>query len=154
MNPHLKKFLDNNFNNFQGKALDLGSGDGDDINYLRDKGWFCEGVDKKAGIDLNNIYISEKGPFDIVFSNYVLHFIKNKDIFLKTIYKNLKKNGWLFLHTFHKDDVNIKKGFELDDLIPKISKYFHNINTEILDIYDDDPDHNHWHKVIQVTAQK
>jgi len=153
MNLYLKEFISNKFLN-SGRVLDLGAGDFKDIKYLKKEGWICEGVDKKNGIDLEQIYISKIKPFDLVYSNYVLHFLKNKQSLIDSAYKNLKNNGWLFLHTFHKSDENIKNGLTEEEIIKILNNKFKNISTKIIDYLDKEPKHNHWHKILEVTAQK
>ena len=151
MNIYLENFIKEKFLN-SGKVLDLGAGNLSDIEYLKNKGWIYEGVDKNLGTDLEKLYISKNKPFDLVYSNYVLHFLKNKQQLINTAYKNLKKDGWLFLHIFHKNDENIKNGLTEEE-IKKMLKGFKNISIKILDIYDDEFMHKHWHKVIEVMAQ-
>lgn len=154
MNSYLNNFIKEKLGDKKGKILDLGAGDFSDVKHIREKGWFCEGVDKNMGVDLNRVYISENAPFDIIYSNYVMHFLKNKEALVETAYRNLKDGGWFFLYIFHKNDENMKKGFAVEDLKNILSTFFVNIGIEILDIYDDEPGHNHWHKVIQATARK
>ncbi|VAW25292.1 hypothetical protein MNBD_BACTEROID04-1999 [hydrothermal vent metagenome] len=151
MNTYLENFIKEKFQT-PGKALDLGAGKFQDIEALKKKGWVCEGVDKNRGIDLNELYISKIKPFDLVYSNYVLHFLKNKQQLLDTVYQNLKKDGWLFLQTFDKSDENIK-GFTKEEIM-NLLKDFQNISTKVFSIYDDEPGHNHWHQIMEVTAQK
>lgn len=152
MNIYLEKFINDKFLN-PGKALDLGAGGFSDIKDLQIKGWICEGVDKKTGVNLEQIYISDKKPFDLVYSNYVLHFLKIKQNLIDTAYENLKKDGWLFLHTFHKSDENIKNG--LDEKEIKIMlKRFKNISIKVFDFFDNETGHNHWHKIMEAIAQK
>lgn len=152
MNIYLENFVKEKFLS-SGKALDLGAGDFKDVECLKKEGWICEGVDKKNGIDLEQIYISKIKPFDLVYSNYVLHFLKNKQSLIDSAYENLKNNGWLFLHTFHKDDENIKNSLTEEE-IKNMLKKFKNISTKIIDYLDKEPGHNHWHKILEVTAQK
>jgi hypothetical protein len=70
MNLYFKKFIEEKFKK-QGKALDLGAGNFFDVNYLKQLGWKCEGVDKNVGVDL-------------VYSNYVLHKLVDREQFVKT----------------------------------------------------------------------
>ena len=91
MNIYLENFIKEKFLN-SGKVLDLGAGNLSDIEYLKNKGWIYEGVDKNLGTDLEKLYISKNKPFDLVYSNYVLHFLKNKQQLINTAYKNLKKD--------------------------------------------------------------
>lgn len=151
MNEHLEKFINEKFTE-TGKALDLGAGSFNDVNSLKERGWFVEGVDKKTGIDLNEPYISENKPFDLVYSNYVLHFLKNKQQLIDTAVDNLKKDAWFFLHTFDKSDENIS-GFDSEDVL-KMMGDFKNITTRVFEVFDDEPGHNHWHKILEITAQK
>jgi len=153
MNFYLNEFIEEKFGDKKGKLLDLGAGDFGDVEHMKSKGWFCEGVDKNMGIDLNNIYLSDNAPFDIVCSNYVMHFLKNKEALVETAYKNLREGGWFFLHTFHKDDGNMKKSLTCVEVEKMLDKYFSNVSLKELNIYDDEPGHNHWHKVIQANAQ-
>ncbi|MEW6408413.1 MAG: methyltransferase domain-containing protein [Patescibacteria group bacterium] len=152
MNIYLEKFINNNFLN-PGKVLDLGAGDFSDIKDLQTRGWICEGVDKKTGVDLEQIYISTNKPFDLVYSNYVLHFLKNKQSLIDTAYENLKKDGWLFLHVFHKNDENIKNGLTEEETRTMLKK-FKNISIKVFDFFDNEIGHNHWHKIMEVVTQK
>lgn len=107
MNTYLKKFIEEKFKK-PGKALDLGAGDFFDVACLKQLGWKCEGVDIKTGVNLEQYFLSKNHPFDLVFSNYVIHKIKNKEQFIKIVFDNLKKGGWFFIHTFDKKDKNSK----------------------------------------------
>ncbi|MCC7004870.1 methyltransferase domain-containing protein [Candidatus Nomurabacteria bacterium] len=154
MNTFLKKYIDENFQN-PGKALDLGAWDFSDVNYLNNSGWKCVGVDKNMGIDLENAYISNDVPFDLVFSNYVLHKINNKNQLVKTAYDNLKNGGKFFIHTFHKSDKNSKNGMDENEIISMlISNGFKNPVVKIFDFYDSEVGHNHWHKILEISATK
>jgi len=154
MNIYLKEFIEEKFKK-SGKALDLGAGDFSDINYLSKLNCECEGVDIKTGIDLEKYYLSEKNPFNLVFSNYVIHKIKNKKQFVKIIFENLIYNGWFFIHTFDKEDKTCHCGLtEYSLKIFFIECGFKKIKTKVFDYYDNEQNHNHWHKVLQVTGQK
>ena len=152
MNELLLKFIKSNFNK-PGSALDLGCGAGDDINNLKHLGWDTEGVNLPE-VDLNFFYKSKK-KFDLIYSNYVLQFIKNKDEFLKTCYNNLKKGGYLFISTFDKSDKVLKNTFEKQDLFDIFNKYFINIKIEKTKIKDNhEPIGSHNHIVLVLTARK
>ena len=151
MNKYLENFINEKFKNPK-KVLDLGAGNFKDIDTFKEKGWFGEGVDKKTGTDLNELYISKNKPFDLVYSNYVLHFLKNKQQLIDTAYQNLKTDGWLFLHTFDKSD-EIIKGFSGKEIKSMLGN-FKNISTRVFGVYDNEPGHNHWHKILEVIAQK
>ena len=105
MNIYLKNFISEKFKK-SGKALDLGAGDFFDVACLRQLGWKCEGADIKTGVDLEKLYKSKSSPFDLVYSNYVLHKLKSRKQLIQTIYDNLKNGGWVFIHTFDKSDSN------------------------------------------------
>lgn len=147
MNIFLEQFIKKNFKK-TGFALDLGCGKGYDAVCLRECfNWSVRFIDKKRdGIDLEEYYKHCLIKFDLVYSNYVLHLIENKDIFLKSAYDNLKKNGWLFLHllSIEKKDIN------------KLLKDtgFKDIKYKKIDFYDNDIGHKHWHKILEVTARK
>lgn len=154
MNSELKKFIKNKFSK-PGKILDLGCGNFNDINGFKKLFWKTEGVDLKYGVDLENYFLSKNYPFDLVISNYLIHKIKNKDVLIKSIYDNLKNDGWFFIQTFHKNDklssskltaTYLKKCFK--------SHGFKNIKTRIFDFFDDEIGHKHWHKIIEISGRK
>ena len=154
MNQFLEKFIDSVFGK-PGKALDLGAGLFLDVKGLKQKGWKCEGVDLNTGVDLEFPYWSENAPFDLVFSNYVLQKLKNKKQFVKTAFENLRKNSWLFIHTFDKSDKTGSSDITQESLKEiLIDAGFKNIKARLIDYFDDEPGHNHWHKILEVTAQK
>lgn len=154
MDIYLKKFIDEKFEH-PGKAIDLGAGDFFDVACLKQLGWKCEGVDIKTDIDLEKPYKSENKPFDLVYSNYVLHKLKNRKQFIQTIYNNLKNNGWFFIHTFDKSDFNSTSDLSrhyLQKLL--IEQGFKNIKMRLIDYYDNEESHKHWHKILEATGQK
>jgi len=156
MNIFLEDFIRKKFKK-PGKALDLRAGKFYDIVYLKQLGWKVEGVDLKTGVDLNKLYLSRKRPFDLVFSNYVIHKIKvNKRVqFIKNAYNNLKKKGWLFIHTFDKTDKASPTditGEYLKEIL--MNQGFKNIKINKIKFYDNDFGHKHWHKILEVTAKK
>lgn len=154
MNIYLKKFIKEKFRN-PGKALDLGAGDFFDVVCLKQLGWKCEGVDIKTGVDLKKYFLSKKQPFNLVFSNYVIHKLNNKEQFIKTVFDNLKKDGWFFIHTFDKKDNNSKSTLTADHLRKMLSKQgFKNIKTGVFKYYDNEEGHKHWHKILEATGKK
>jgi len=154
MNKFLKKFIDKNFK-AAGKALDLGCGKFYDIKHLKSKGWKCDGADKINGQDLEKYFLSKKTPFDLVYSNFVLHFIKNKKTFIKTVYNNLKKNGKFFILAMHKTDKICDSDITIGSLKKLlISKNFKNIKMRLFADYDNDPGHKHWHRIIEASGKK
>jgi len=154
MNVYLEQFVTKKFNH-PGKALDLGAGKFFDVACLNQMGWVCFGVDKIIGTDLEKKYISPKKPFDLVFSNYVIHKLKNPDRLVETAYNNLKPGGWVFLQTFDKADKNSRSKLDKKQLTEMLKKQgFVGINTKVFDFYDNEPGHNHWHRVLEVFARK
>ena len=138
-----------------GKALDLGVGKFYDVAGMKLNGWRCEGVDKTTGVDLEKKYLSPRRPFDLVYSNYVLHKLKKPEQLLKTANLNLKPKGWLFLHTFDQTDKISKTKFSKIFLTKLLKKTgFQNISTYIFSFYDNEPGHKHWHRILEATAQK
>ncbi|MHA1659295.1 MAG: class I SAM-dependent methyltransferase [Promethearchaeota archaeon] len=154
MNIYLENFIKDKFEK-SGKALDLGAGRFFDVVCLKQLGWKCEGIDKNTGVDLEKPYISDEKPFDLVYSNYVLHFLKNRQQLIDTAYKNLKNGGWLFLHTFDESDKICKSGINKQEIIKILNKKgFKNISGKIFSFYDNDLKHKHWHRILEITAQK
>lgn len=151
MNPFLKTFIEKNLKQI-GIALDLGAGDYEDVKALKTLGWQAKGVDIKDGVDLNNVYIDHQKPFDLVYSNYVLHKIKNQSNFIETISKNLKDNGYFFILTIID---NISEEEQLKNLDNPLRQ-----NNLILKghitrkIFDDTPRHKHWHTILELIGQK
>lgn len=154
MNIYLKKFIDEKFE-YPGKALDLGAGDFFDVACLKQLGWKCEGIDIKTGIDLEEPYKSKNKSFDLVYSNYVLHKLKNKKQFIQTIYDNLKNGGWVFIHTFDKSDSNSTSKLSRDYLQKLLADQgFKNIKIRLFSYYDNEESHKHWHKILEAIGQK
>lgn len=154
MNIYLKDFVDEKFKK-PGRALDLGAGEFFDVACMKQLGWKCEGVDIKSGVDLENTYESKNKPFDLVYSNYVIHKLKNKKQFIQTIYNNLKRGGWFFIHTFDRSDPNSKSKVT-PSLLKKIleEQGFNNVRIELFNYYDNEKGHKHWHKILEATGQK
>ncbi len=152
MNVFLEKFINEKFK-VTGSSLDLGCGKGFDVACLKHLGWKAIGIDRNEA-DLNRPFKTKK-KFDIVYSNYVLQFITNKETFIKSCYDNLKKNGWLFIHTFSQNDTVFKrKGLNKKDIFKILNKYFQNIRIKEFSAYDNDFGHKHWHRILEITAQK
>jgi len=157
MNIYLKKFIKDKIGipDELLKALDLGCGEGHDMACLERQGWEVQGIDLDNGVDLNYYYKSQMIPkFDLIYSNYALPFIINKENFQKTCYNNLKKNGWLFIHTFSKNDEQFKNKGQTEEEIRKLFKKFKNIEIREIKYFDNHPKHQHWHNILELTAQK
>lgn len=154
MNNYLRNFIKGKFKK-SGKALDLGAGEFFDVACLKQLGWQCEGVDLKTGIDLEKIYISKNKPFNLVYSNYGIHKLKDKKNFVQTVFRNLKNNGWFFIHTFDKSDKNSTSNISRPWLRKiLIDQGFKNVKIKSFDFYDNDLGHKHWHKILEATGQK
>lgn len=150
MNIYLKEFIRGRN---PGKALGLGVSDPKDVQLMNELGWDCVEVSKGVDSDLKYPHASPKGPFDLVYSNYILHKIKNKKVFVKTIYDNLKKGGDFFVHTFHVLDEVVSGGFEIDE-INKLFSNFKNTKIEVFDFYDNEEGHKCWHKILEIIGKK
>lgn len=154
MNIFLKNFVNKTYKT-PGKALDLGAGKFSDVVFLRQLGWDVIGVDKSLGLDLEKPYALKNMPFDLVYSNYLLHKLKNKKQLIETAYNNLKSRGWLFIHTFDKSDKNSSSDIDAKDIEMLLRENkFKNISLNLINFYDDEMGHNHWHKILQAIAQK
>ncbi|MFH1909593.1 MAG: methyltransferase domain-containing protein [bacterium] len=154
MNNYLKKFISEKFKK-PGKAIDLGAGDFFDVACLKQLGWKCEGVDIKIGVDLEKTYISKNKPFDLAFSNYLLHKLNNKKLFIQTIYNNLKTGGWFFIHTFDQSDQNSRSDLSQVYLQKILAEQgFKNIEIKLFSYYDNEENHKHWHKILEASGQK
>lgn len=154
MNIYLENFVHQTFKN-PGKALDLGAGKFYDVTGLRQQGWKCHGVDRRTGVNLEHVYHSPKKPFDLIFSNYVLHKLRNPNPLLQTARHNLKSEGWLFIHTFDKSDQQSTSTFTKRSLKLMLKKIgFRKISTRTFKFYDNEPGHKHWHTILEATAQK
>ncbi|OGY93726.1 MAG: hypothetical protein A2406_04130 [Candidatus Komeilibacteria bacterium RIFOXYC1_FULL_37_11] len=154
MNIYLKKLIKEKFIKPL-KVLDLGAEDFLDVDHLRQLNWICEGVDINNGVDLEKYFLSSNYPFDLVFSNYVIHKIKNREQFAKIIFDNLKKDGWFFIHTFDKTDENSQSVLTEGYLYEILSNQgFRNIKTKVFSFYDNQENHKRWHKILEATGQK
>jgi trans-aconitate methyltransferase len=154
MDERLKKFIKTKFDS-PAKALDLGYGKGEDLQELKYEGWEVEGVDL-PDFDLNYFYKSEKAPFDLVYSNFVIQFIQNKDNFIKTCYHNLSPGGWLVIQTMDEEDeiMPTDKKMNKHQLERLLEKKFIEINTKKYSVFEENPGHNHWHMVLFCQAKK
>ncbi len=153
MNTFLEKFINKVYGDKVGTALDFGEGKGIDVQALRDRGWKVDGLDLPK-YDLNLPY-KHKKEVDLIYSIAVLPFINNKEIFVKNILSNLKKNGWFFILTFSKEDEILGKnrGISKEELVD-LFKNSINVTIEDCDYFDEDIEHNHWHKLLILTGQK
>lgn len=154
MNQYLLDFVNITFSS-PGKSLDLGAGQFSDVADLKQLGWQAEGVDLLVGIDLEKPYISEKHPFDLVYTNYVLQKIKNRVQFIKNMSDNLIEGGYIFIHTFDISDQFTRGGVKLEEIISLLkNEGLESIQTKVFSYYDNESGHQHWHQILQATAQK
>ncbi len=154
MNPFLGKFVKKSFS-APGKALDLGAGTLTDVAGLKKLGWEAVGVDIKTGTDLEKPFFSDAAPFDLVYSNYVLHKLKNRAQLIRTAYDNLKEGGRFFLHTFDASDKQSASDLTIEKIGGLLNDSgFAEIAAEVIDRYDDEAGHDHWHRILQATARR
>lgn len=138
-----------------GSALDLGAGDGADVRMLELMGWHCVGIDKKTGTNLNERYLSPDAPFDVVYSNFVMHKLKRPAVLLETAFANLRPGGTVFIQTFDESDP-----ISSSTLTPAILERmaletgFTEVKTDVFDLYDIEPGHGHTHRILEIVAVK
>ena len=154
MNAYLEQFIRAKFPK-PGKALDLGAGKFFDVACLKQLGWKVFGVDIKTGTDLENPYLSSGKPFNLVYSNFVIHKLKSQAQLINTAYQNLKPGGWLFLQTFDASDKNSASKLNKKQLAGALAATgFVDVQCKVFNFYDNEPGHRHWHKILQATARK
>jgi predicted TPR repeat methyltransferase len=154
MNIYLREFVKNKFAS-PGSALDLGAGQNFDVACLRELGWRAEGVDIQTGTDLNDPYSSPNAPHDLIVSNYVIHKLTNPEQLIATAFNNLKTEGWLFLHTFDDCDENSLSTLTADKTKAMLEKAgFRQVTVRTIRFYDNEPHHEHWHIILELTSQK
>jgi len=154
MDIFLEDFVSEKFKK-PGKALDLGAGKFFDVACLKQLGWDAHGVDKLTGTDFEKSFLSDKRPFDLVYSNYTLHKITNKEVFIKTAFNNLKVGGWLFINAMDKSNKTSISNITAKGMREVLKKMgFKNISTKTISVFDNAIGHRHWHKVLQITATK
>lgn len=116
----------------KGKILDIGCGDGDFLNFMKDRGWQVYGVEpSKSGAKLSkqklktniyNIVLSKvrfpKQYFDVVTMWHVLEHVDNSYDALKEVRRITKNNGLLIVAVPNIDSfqakIGGKKWFHLD----------------------------------------
>ena len=95
------------------KIIDVGCATGNTIKQLASAGFHNlvgvdssvdmllqarkDGIDKLAHIVKRDTFPVDKGPFRVVICNWTLHFIKDKETYLKDIYDSLQPGGSLIL---------------------------------------------------------
>lgn len=137
------------------KILDLGAGDFSDVKELEKNGYVCEGVDLKTGTDLNKLYISDIAPFDMVMSNFVLHFLDNQEQLVETAFSNLENKGIFYYQDLEFQAITGKKYLTKEQTEKLIkSKGFEIISSKKSKYFDDKEGHKHWHIILEVVAIK
>lgn len=112
-------------------------------------------MDLKTGIDFEKPYLSKKSPYDLVYSNYVQHFLINKENIILSAYNNLKPGGWFFFHDIEYSHLTTKQYLtrkEMEKIIEKCG--FKIIKSQQFDYFDKKTDHMHWHVIVEIRAQK
>lgn len=153
MNVYLKEFVKKNFKT-PGKALDLGAGDFFDVACMKHLGWDCTGVDLTTGVNLEKKFLSECAPFDLVYSNFVIHKLVNKQFLIESAYENLKPGGIFYLQTFCETDKQSKSPMSKKQLMSLLRLQFNKIKIGRHKIFDNDFGHKHWHHVYELIAEK
>lgn len=137
------------------KILDLGAGDFENVKELKKLGFECEGVDLETSVDFEKPYHSPNAPFDMVMSNFVLHFLNNKEQLIKTAYDNLTDNGLFYFQDLEFQAITGKM-YLTKKQIEKLLKSngFEITSSEVSRYFDDKEGHKHWHKIIEIKAKK
>lgn len=154
MNKYLKDFVKKTFA-APGTALDLGAGDGADMQGLGAMGWTCFGVDLKTGINLEYSYHSDHRPFDLVYSCFVLHKLVSPRTLVSTAFDNVRPNGFVFIQTFDASDSNSQSTLTEDSLVHLLNDVgLIDVTTRLLRHYDSDPGHQHWHIILEACGRR
>lgn len=100
----------------KGRVLDLGSGDGTNIAYLREKGFDVKGVEKNYGETIETFIMQPGEKWDNILSFFTIHFLSpnvSKDVY-KWIMENTASEGVNIMIDFTSDVTWDKtKGFYL-----------------------------------------
>lgn len=75
-------------------VLDIGSWNGEQAKFLRQKGFNVKTIDMNVGADINGDYLKvELEPFDCIWCSHTLEHQPNVGIFLKKCFNDLNDNG-------------------------------------------------------------
>jgi ubiquinone/menaquinone biosynthesis C-methylase UbiE len=152
MNKRLIQFI-NDIGTVQ-TALDLGAGTGVDVANLNTLGIKAEGVDLKTGVDLEQPYLSPNAPFDFVYSCFVIHKLKNRCVLVSTMKQNVKRGGYVLIHTFDVSDPLSTSDLSEYTLRTLLGAFgFVDILTRTFEVWDDEEGHNHYHTILEATAR-
>jgi len=153
---------------FSGLLVDLGCGNGRDLNFFSKNGLSVKGIDldeKEISIakkDFPELYLEiqdierltfEDNSIDAFFMINVIHYL-DKEKAIKNIYKKLRKGGYLFIH-FNleiKEDNNLDYSQKEEEIIFLI-KEFNIIKKKIFKRIDTKP-FKHTHKIMELILQK
>ncbi|MCX6751029.1 MAG: class I SAM-dependent methyltransferase [Candidatus Pacearchaeota archaeon] len=155
--------------NFSGVVVDLGCGNGRDVNFFSKNGLNVKGID----LDEEEISIAKKNfpglcfelqdieqltfeddSVDAFFMINVIHYL-NKEKSIREISRKLKKKGYLFIH-FNleiKDNRGNIDYSQKEDEIFDLIKNFKVIKKKIFDRVDTKP-LKHTHKIMELILQK
>lgn len=104
-------------------------------------------------MDLDEPYLSPRAPFDVVYSNFVIHKLKQPAVLLETAFVNLRSGGTVFIQTFGESDP-ISSSTLTPALLKKLATETGEVRTDVFDFYDEEPGHGHTHRVLELVAVK
>ncbi len=156
-------------NNFTGTIVDIGCGNGRDINFFTNYGFDCFGIDcledeivfakqrfPKLNFETQNVEKLEfdDNSVDAFFMINVIHYVDKKKA-LSEILRTLKPGGYFFIH-FNveiKDNCgNIDYKHDEKDIMNLVSN-FDVIHKKVFERVDIEPV-KHTHKIIELILQK
>ena len=164
---YLITYLENN--DFKGKLIELGCGNGHFVNYLSDYGYNTIGTDKsKSEIELaqntfptqnfeiqnvENLYYKDNSIEGFYMIN-VIHYVDQRKA-LKEIFRTLIPNGFLFIHFNLSivDSNNIVDYKQDRDEILSLIKDFKIVHKREFERIDFEPQ-KHTHKILELVLIK
>lgn len=154
---------------FNGTIIDLGCGNGRDINVFTKNGFNALGIDnsekeiKLAGSnfpnckfevqDIENLKFEDKSV-NAFFMINVIHYV-NKEKALKEVYRCLKPGGYIFIHfNLEITDKDGNTDYEQDEVeILNQIVFFENVHEEIFKRVDTKPK-EHTHEIMELILRK
>tara|TARA_B100001250_G_scaffold84532_1_gene69879 strand:+ start:20350 stop:21189 length:840 start_codon:yes stop_codon:yes gene_type:complete len=134
---YISKYFDENL---ERKALDIGSGAGIFLDYLKQKGWEVEGIEpdplmhsyatRELGLNIKRTLFSDWIPeerYSLIYLSHVLDDLPGLNQNLEKIFKALKRGGYLFIEVPNHSwpfRLNFEKNEDLE-----IGQYFFSINS-------------------------